>query len=451
MARTRRRFFRKRTVKRRRTRLGLFKRRARRFRRYKRFRFGMRRRVNGRVRRKFSRKYRGRRTMTLNAPNYSGNATVFTKFWMKPRITNAWVLPEESSPPSNRYTTPQNCLGIIQLGPQSKACGTPDMFPPIGHAGCLIVFSLDVYLRAMYSNWASVNQSTASLDADTVGVEFLRSSEELRYRRLCIDYNRQNMYKMDLIFTRKAGRSTANASFVPGYTNSASNIAAPEGTGIIGANTSTPILNNIENWLPNTGGELYWYSQAVNEHINPTLLHGRMRTGFPRDGIGGSHADAQNARITRLLQEMGSREWRKHSGYKTLKFSIKKQKGTNNQLVVEQKVGSAEQVVLSTSYIVGNENANSFDNDNSCETKNQGRVVSYIVDPTCVSYGADASNVICTLPANNGPRGSIVIWCPYSAAFLEAYYDITIVGHYQFKDKGKSILDSNVANVGDTE
>jgi len=410
---------------------------------------GFRRRRSYR-RRRFSRRSRSRRAMTLTAPNYTGNRSLFTKFVMRPRISTAWLVPNTGAVASNRYTVAANCLGIIQLGPTTHGSATPDTFPPVGHSGCLITFSLDVYIRAMFANWLSANRSAVGLDADTVGTEFVRCSEELRYRRLNIDYNRSNLYKIELIFSRKAGRSTANASVVPSYDNSTGAIAAPEGAGTFGPTISTPVINQAGNWIANTGGELNWFSQATNEHINPGVLMARMILGFPRDGISGSTTAIQNARTIRLLQEMGSREWKKHSGMSSLRFTIRKQRGSNNQLVVAQSTSSTTEIGLSNGYTVGNDNLNGFDNDNSTENKNQGRLGTVIVDPSNLSPGA-SDGIIGTIPASNGPRGSIVIWSPYNAAFLEAYYDIIVIGHYQFKDKGKSIIDSNVANVGDLE
>lgn len=445
MARTRRRFFRKRSFRRRgvRRRRVLFKKRSRR-------RVGLRkrsfrRRTGFRRRSRLRRRLIGR-SMTLTAPNYSGNRSVFTKFIVRPRISTAWLFPDVASPADNTYCASTNCLGVIQLGQVVHQSAMPDVFPPVGHSGCLIVFSLDVFIRALFANWMSANRSTSALNADDVGAEFVRSGEELRYRRLNIDYNRSNLYKIELIFTRKAGRSTANATIAPSYHAGLTTIAAPEGGGTFGPMTMAPVVNQTANWVANTGGELNWFSQATNEHINPAKLHDRMRTGFPRDGITGNTTDAQKARTVRLLQEMGSREWKKHSGISSLRFTIKKQRGSNNQLVVIHRTTATSDFTLDYAYEVGKDQTNAFDNDNSTENKNQGRYGERLVDASNRSPGV-SSDIIGTIPANNGPRGSLVIWCPYTVNFLEAYYDITLIGHYQFKDKGKSIIDSGIANT----
>lgn len=53
--------------------------------------------------------------------------------------------------------------------------------------------------------------------------------------------------------------------------------------------------------------------------------------------------------------------------------------------------------------------------------------------------GSTASNMV-GFPANNGPRGTIFIWCPYSSGMLNAFYDIQFEGKYRFSGRGNLLL-----------
>lgn len=173
---------------------------------------------------------------------------------------------------------------------------------------------------------------------------------EIALRQHMLEHNRCNLYKIGIRFKRRVGRSTSNFTVAAGQvlnhltlngTQTTSAFAGTVGDGAIGTGKIIiePDVGNLA-YIPNTGGELPFYSQNVDYHTNGWQTCERLRAGFPgRDAIDGVTTASVRSRYARVLNEMCSgREWKKHSGRKSLHFLLERRKvlGISSELIIRR-------------------------------------------------------------------------------------------------------------------
>jgi len=449
MARTRYRKRRPRRVKRYRRSRTVYKRKSRRGfsrkRRVYRRRTGLRRRV----------KRRRGVSFVSGMENYPSKISVVRSLFRVGEGTS--VLSPCNQTADSDYIKGDNPLGLLSVPVVPGIVETPDVCPNVGHLGCFIVFSLDTYLRAIVSSWTAYRYTyavgTNDLGPRSYGIKGKMHPDELSFRRNMLDYARNNLFSISIRFIRRVSRTNNSHTYVPSY---AINAAYTKGT----ATTSNP-------WTASTSGDtvnpaapipvnfttgtfvaigsnsIPWYSQTLDYFTSPFNFHKHLKNGAggkEPDPITGTDDQAVAARVSRLLVEMGSghREWKKHSSTGSLSFTLRKQKKSGDFLAVDPTPGAGYNTELkcTASYKVSKEVANSSAAVNSVENYISPRYERRVLTGTATA----AANLV-TLPSNNGPRGSILIWCPHSPVSLNTCYDIEVSGRYRFSGLGKSPVD----------
>lgn len=428
-------------------------------RRFGRRKFTTRRRRIGRYSRR-----KGSRGGVNKVPISNSNVKFLTlKTDIRPIVVNGYQATATGDPPSigeTAFYPFTNTIGLFGSSALDLLIEKPDVFPPHGHNGLFVVLSLDTYIRAMCGSFFGFRNTRKlnTIDVKAYGIKGVMSESELALRKELLEHARCNLYKIGIRFKRRVGRSTNNHSVHVGsvteplYYNAAQTSANVNGsiTGSLVPNSAIVTHPNASDvsYIPNTSGDLPFYSQDVDYFMSPWQLYERLRAGFPpttTDGITGKTFSAGIARYCRLANEMSSgREWKEHSGSKSLHFSIGKKKHTGDFLRVNYtasgsmnrlSIGDANTTVsTNTDYQVAGSIKNFPSGSNSFEC------FCAVVQEAAVLGGGDVTNV-CTLPALDGPRGTTVIWVPYSLSVLNAMYDIEIYGKYRFSNKTMSSLD----------
>lgn len=466
MARTRR--YRKRArVGRRRFSRRRFVRRTRRYSRYSRkrvgFRFSKKRKSYSR-KGSFGKRRRIGKGALLKAPLVNSNVKFVTISCdnIANQVRNVTDIAGNSTAfQSDHWFKFENSLGWFTTNEPKAIVERPDRYPPHGHTGLFVVFSLDTYIRAMAGSFFAYRDTRKvnNIVGNGYGTAGLMSPNEILLRRHNLEYNKVDLYKIGIRFKRRVRRGAANSVLIAGFKSAplhtaGSNTTATawhagtgsslDGTGDI---SFVPDLQNVA-VLPATGGDLPWYSQSLDYLTSSNQLAGRLRVGFPtlgNDPIDDSIDAALHARVSRCMVEMGQRkEWKKNSGSSSLHFALSKKKGSGDFLRVKQDVGGvlsslsigAVNGVIGTgsSYDVVSDMGNVPSGSNSIET------INHTIPESALFYEGKSDNV-CTMPTLEGPRGSIVIWCPYNLEHLNAYYDISVYGKYRYSGKGSSCLD----------
>lgn len=391
-------------------------------------------------------------TMTCPADVQSNKRMFKMQTDFRPRSVRTGFTTDYTTPES--FYTSINTIGLIALPYLTHIPERPDTYPPGLAGGCLFAFNLDMYMRAIAGQWAGYRNTLVSGTVDyndsSYGTKGKMHPNEIEYRRLMLNYNRNNLYKITIRFIRRVGKSIPSLAYFPKY-----NISATTGggtattsawTNTIAATTMVPD-NDQENGVHFATGisDLPWYSQNAS-YITPSYdLYKDIRGGYASDAISGTDQTAWQARVARLFTEMNSGvgEWIKHTGKRSLVFALRKKKGSGDFLVVSNSGNNNTKFGLSCFTTANTRAFASGRNDVE-------NALPAILESGWYTEGNTASNIV-GFPANNGPRGTIFIWCPYSIGFLNTFYDIQFEGKYRFSGRGKSVIDTEARLNNDVD
>lgn len=345
--------------------------------------------------------------------------------------------------------------------------GGPDKSSP-GCRGTFIVFNAFQYIKGIVYKWMSRHLPGQTQGTDgTSGsrtIDFIvdEASEQI-YSYYMQRYMRHSTPSINLTFVRKVGKAPRTQFFVPNYNFTDVIQSGPTFTytnpaaGTAGAGTVTPtaligrLVTTEQLQIPQLADNA-WYSFATDLMWNPSGLYDQLVNGsiyyanqaadggpIP-DQIVGATAVAQAARINRLLTEMVSPStgWIKHPAATTMVFRLNMKKGDINSLRADCSVATGADFV--------------FARTSNVTTVNHGTIM-YENDqifPQAATFlgGSGSSNVRTAIPGRVFPRGSIVIWSPYSLEDIEAYYDVYVNGTMIFENKGSSLLNWSIRQTG---
>lgn len=355
----------------------------------------------------------------------------------------------------NEYDPTYN---IIDGGPDKSSCGC---------RGSFIVFNAFQYIKGIVYKWLSRHLPTSNQGTDgTAGarnVDFIvdEPSEQL-YAYYMQRYMRHSTPSINLTFVRKVGKAPRTQFFVPNYVGTSTDAsrnftysnpaAGTAGVGQLQANAGTIVLNTTEQVQIPQYADNAWYSFATDLMWNPSGLYDQLVNGsiyyanqaadggpIP-DQIVGATKEAQANRINRLLTEMVSPStgWIKHPAATTMIFRLNMKKGDINSIRADCTVTTGADLTLTRTAQYNNVNQGTIMYENDQIFPQTGAFIG----------GSGSSTVRTAIPGRVFPRGSIVIWSPYSLEDIEAYYDVYVNGTMIFENKGSSLLNWSIRQTG---